>query len=84
MQALLEEVALFSRMCSGACVHAVRWRWPDELVWNNLKNHGVGRRSFTGPDHLKHIVLNHLRALLRNPMKVRGFIQEPHTKYAVA
>ncbi len=57
---------------------------PDELVWNNLKNHGVGRRSLTGPDHLKQVVLNHLRALQRSPSKVRGFFQEPHTKYAAA
>lgn len=55
---------------------------PDELVWNHLKNHGVGRRSLTGPDHLKQVVLAHLRALQQRPDTIRGFFHEPHTRYA--
>ena len=57
---------------------------PDELVWNHVKTHGVGRRSLTGPAHLKQVVLGHLRALQRAPDKIRGFFREPHTRYAAA
>ena len=57
---------------------------PDELVWNHLKNHGVGKRSITGPAHLKSVVLRHLRKLQKDRAIVRSFFQEPHTKYAAA
>lgn len=55
---------------------------PDELVWNNLKNHGIGRRSITGPDHLRNVVIGHLRSLQRSPRMIRAFFQEAHTRYA--
>jgi transposase len=55
---------------------------PDELVWNNLKNHGIGRRSITGPDHLRNVVIAHLRSLQRSPRMIRAFFQEAHTRYA--
>ena len=55
---------------------------PDELVWNDLKSHGIGRMIATGPDQLKRQVLAHLRSLQRLPEKVRSFFQEPHTRYA--
>jgi len=57
---------------------------PDELVWNHLKNHGVGKRSITGPAHLKSVVLGHLRKLQKDRAIVRSFFHEPHTKYAAA
>lgn len=56
---------------------------PDELVWNSLKNQGVGRRSIKGPDHLKSIVLKHLRSLQRNTKKIRSFFLESHVRYAM-
>lgn len=55
---------------------------PDELVWNNLKNHGIGRRSISGPEHLRAIVIGHLRSLQKSPAKIRGFFREEHTRYA--
>lgn len=55
---------------------------PDELVWNNLKNQGVGRRSITGPDHLRRVVIGHLRSLQKSPETIRGFFREAHTRYA--
>ena len=55
---------------------------PDELVWNNLKNHGVGKQIITGPEHLKTTVLRHLRSLQRRATTVRAFFQGPHVRYA--
>lgn len=55
---------------------------PDELVWNDLKNHGVGKRSLAGPTELKRVVLRHLRALQKNRAKIRSFFQAPATRYA--
>ncbi len=57
---------------------------PDELVWNHLKTHGVGKRSITGPAHLRAVVRGHLRALQRDRHTVRAFFHEPHTRYAAA
>ena len=57
---------------------------PDELVWNHLKNHGVGKRMIRDRDHLKRTVLGHLRSLQRLPEIVRGFFHEPHVRYAAA
>ena len=57
---------------------------PDELVWNHLKSHGVGKRMIHDRDHLKRTVLAHLRSLQRLPHIVRGFFREPHVRYAAA
>ena len=55
---------------------------PDEWVWNDLKNNGVGRMSITGPEHLKHHVVGHLKHMQRAPWLVRSFFQAPTTQYA--
>ena len=55
---------------------------PDELVWNHLKQHHIGKARIAGPDHLKRLVLNHMRSLQRLPGIVRGFFHEPHVRYA--
>ena len=55
---------------------------PDEQVWNHLKNHGVGNRPIAGPDHLKHLVLSHLRKLQKLPSLVSSFFRLPETAYA--
>ena len=55
---------------------------PDELVRNNLKNHGAGRREITGPEQLKEPVLGHMRSMQKNGTLVRSFYQAPSTKYA--
>jgi transposase len=57
---------------------------PDELVWNNLKNHGIGRRSIKGSEHLRTLVIGHLRSLQKTPAKIRGFFREKNTRYAAA
>jgi transposase len=55
---------------------------PDELVWNHVKRHKVGRMPVTGPDDLKRRVLSALRSLQRCPAKIRGFFQAPSVRYA--
>lgn len=55
---------------------------PDELVWNHLKRHKLGRIALTGPDHLKRQALGFLRSLQRRPAVVRAFFQHPTVLYA--
>lgn len=55
---------------------------PDELVWNNLKSQGTGKRPITGPDQLKKLVVGHLRSMQKNPELVRSFYRTPSTRYA--
>lgn len=55
---------------------------PDELVWNDVKNNGVGRSVVTGPRDLHRAVVGRLRFLQKTPERVRSFFQAPETKYA--
>lgn len=55
---------------------------PDELGWNNLKTHGIGRQSLAGPAHLRRLVLGRLRALQKRPAIIRSFFQKADTRYA--
>lgn len=55
---------------------------PDELVWNDLKHHNIGRRIITGPDQLKRLVISHLRALQKMPEKIKAFFLEKNVRYA--
>jgi len=55
---------------------------PDEWVWNDLKNNGIGRMSIAGPDDMKHKVISHLKFLQRNPVLIRSFFQADTTRYA--
>ena len=55
---------------------------PDELVWNHLKRHRIGKTMIAGPDHLKRLVQKHLLSLQKLPAIVRGFFHEPHLRYA--
>jgi transposase len=55
---------------------------PDELVWRNLKVHGIGRSAITGPAQLKRVVLGHLRSLQKRVETVRALFRDPHVRYA--
>jgi transposase len=55
---------------------------PDEMVWNHLKNHKMGKLAIKGPDQMKCKVISFLRSLQRTPSKIIGFFKEPHLKYA--
>ena len=55
---------------------------PDELVWNDLKNQGVGRMIIEGPAQLHYAVVSHLKLLQRCPALIRSFFQTQTTAYA--
>jgi transposase len=55
---------------------------PDESVWNELKNNGIGRMAITGPDDLKRKVFDYLRQMQRFPALIRSFFQASSTSYA--
>jgi transposase len=57
---------------------------PDELVWNSLKNHGLGNRVHTDKDEMKRRAVSHLRRLQKLPNVIRSFFQKPSTIYAAA
>ena len=54
---------------------------PAEQVWNNVKNHGIGRKKVFGPDQLKSMVLGQLRRLQKLPAIVSSFFRHPECKY---
>lgn len=55
---------------------------PDELVWNHLKNHGIGRQGITSKSHLKKTVLSYMRKLQKSPALIRSFFYTQTTCYA--
>jgi transposase len=55
---------------------------PDELAWNDLKNHILGRMSITGPDQMRRAVLSRLRWMQKSPNHVASFFYAPETRYA--
>jgi transposase len=57
---------------------------PDELVWNDLKNNGIGRQAIAGPDHMKREVMSFLRYLQKTPARVASYFHAPTMKYASA
>ena len=57
---------------------------PDEYVWNDLKNHGIGRKVITSLTQMRQAVISHLRQLQKLPDVVRGFFRAPTTRYATA
>ncbi len=56
---------------------------PDELVWNHLKNHGVGKRIVNSREDLKRVVIAHLRFLQKTPDLIRAFFRESHVRYVI-
>lgn len=55
---------------------------PDELVWNDLKNHILGRMKITGPDQMRRTVLSRMRWMRKQRGHVASFFHAPETKYA--
>ena len=56
---------------------------PVEQVWNNVKNHGVGRKKVFGPDQLKSLVLGQLRKLQKLSSIVQSFFRHPDCVYTL-
>jgi transposase len=55
---------------------------PDELVWNHLKNHNIGRMIIEGKEDLVSAVRSVLHSLSKTPDKIRAFFQKPSLRYA--
>ena len=55
---------------------------PDELVWNDLKNNGIGRMPIGTKENLKRDILSHLRSLQKLPLRIQSFFLAPTTAYA--
>jgi transposase len=56
---------------------------PAEQVWNNVKNHGIGRDPVFGPDQLKRVVLKYLRRLQKLPRLIQKFFHHPECAYCI-
>ena len=55
---------------------------PDELVWNHLKNHTVGRSTVIDKVDFKKQVTRSMKSLQNNKKKIRSFYQKKSLKYA--
>jgi transposase len=55
---------------------------PDELVWNDVKNHGVGKKMICSGVDLERAVQSRLRILQKNPERVRALFRERNVRYA--
>jgi len=55
---------------------------PDELVWNHLKNHTLGKRGFQVVGELKRMAHEHMKWLGKTKDIILGFFEEPHCRYA--
>jgi len=56
---------------------------PDELVWNHLKHHKVGKAMVTGPDQFHRTIQSALRSLQRLPRIVASFFRHPELHYTI-
>jgi len=57
---------------------------PDELVWNDVKNHGVGKKMICSGVDLERAVQSRLRLFQKNPERVRALFREKNVRYAAA
>lgn len=55
---------------------------PDELVWNHLKNHTVGRSTVTDKKDFKKQVTKSMKSLQKKPEKIRSFFGKDSLRYA--
>lgn len=55
---------------------------PDERVWNDLKQNGIGRKVITTPAHMRRAVIGYLRFIQKSPHRVRGYFNNITTQYA--
>ena len=57
---------------------------PDELVWNDVKNHGLSKHLIDDLDSLSNKVSSRLHSLQKQVKKVASFFKTPTTAYAAA
>jgi transposase len=57
---------------------------PDERVWSDLKNNGIGRMVITTPEQLKKDIVSFLRFIQKTPRRVMSYFSDKHVAYAAA
>jgi transposase len=57
-------------------------RNPDEQVWNEIKNHRIGKQPVKNKKDLKKRLYSALRSLQKNMGRILSFFQLPDTRYA--
>jgi len=55
---------------------------PDERVWNDLKNNGIGKQFITSPGQLHKAVISYLYSIQKSPARVRSYYHSETTRYA--
>lgn len=55
---------------------------PDERVWSDLKNNGVGRTVITSPEQMKRSIVSFLRFIQKTPERVMSYFTDKHVAYA--
>lgn len=54
---------------------------PDELVWNHLKNHSLGRSKIDGPDQFVALIRKIMKRIQRTAVLVKSFFGHPDLGY---
>lgn len=55
---------------------------PDELVWNGVKNHALGKLPHSDKPTMRKAAESYLRSLQRSPERIRSLFQKPSVRYA--
>lgn len=57
---------------------------PDEQVWNEIKNHEIGKQPIKNKSDLRTRLYSKLRSLQRKAKRIQSFFRLPDTQYAAA
>ena len=57
---------------------------PDEQIWNEIKNHRIGKQPVANKRDLKRRLYSALRSVQKNTERILSFFQLPATQYASA
>jgi transposase len=55
---------------------------PDELVWNGVKNHALGKLPHRDKPTMRKAAESYLRSRQRSPERIRSLFQKPSVRYA--
>jgi transposase len=56
---------------------------PDERVWNDLKNNGLGRIIISSPEQMKKAIISFLRFIQKSPERVKAYFTDENVAYAM-
>jgi transposase len=55
---------------------------PDERVWNDLKNNGIGRSAVSKPEQMKSNIISFMRHVQKSPERVKAYFTDKYVAYA--